>query len=161
MEKRPCRGAYYRLYETFCDKLSYLTGTKFRVATEAEWEFAARGGNLSHGYLYAGSDNYEDVAGYYDRDGYDVGMYQPNELGLYDMTGNGYEMVMDYAYLYSEVATEEPLVNPCFIYYEGSSGRMYRSGAGDSGTVYYRYSVPLSLDAGALIGVRIVMVVDE
>ena len=154
-EKFPARGMTISKYEGFCQTLSNMTGAEFHVATEAQWEFAARGGNQSHGYLYAGSDNFDDVAGYYGEEGYDVGQYQPNELGLYDMSGNGYEMVRDYVYSYE--ASEEPLVDPCFntVY---SSFQMFRSGGSDRATVYFRDYI---FSYGLYIGVRIVMVADE
>lgn len=75
-----------------------LHGMKFRLPTEAEWEFAARGGNRSEGYLFSGSDNIDEVAWYGDwKEGepHPVGEKKPNELGLYDMTGNLCEYCQD------------------------------------------------------------------
>lgn len=76
---------------------------KFRLPTEAEWEFAARGGNVSRGYKYSGSNNIGSVA-WYDGNSsvngnqqtHPVGTKQPNELGLYDMSGNVYEWCQDW-----------------------------------------------------------------
>ena len=77
----------------------------FILPTEAQWEFAARGGNLSKGYKYSGSDNIDDVAQTLENTGSNspvaVKGKQPNELGLYDMSGNAYEWVNDYAGDYS------------------------------------------------------------
>ena len=76
--------------QAFIDTLNALTGLQFRLPVTHEWEFAARGGNLSKGYKYAGGDNL-DVLAWYDKHGrrtMPVGMLGCNELGLYDMCGN-------------------------------------------------------------------------
>lgn len=77
--------------KAFCDWMSSKTGCLFRLPTEAEWEYAAIGGNKSKGYNYSGSNNISDVAWYKDNsDGHAhlVGTKAPNELGIYDMSGN-------------------------------------------------------------------------
>lgn len=84
--------------QTFINKLNSLTGKRFRLPTEFEWEYAARGGNKSKGYKYAGSNNINDVAWYGNNSGkrtHKVGEKNPNELGLYDMSGNVYEWCQD------------------------------------------------------------------
>ena len=87
-------AAYYTNWSTcntFITELNELSGLSFRFPTGEEWEFAARGGNKSKGYTYSGSNTIGDVAWYYSNSSYDihlVGQKLPNELGLYDMSGN-------------------------------------------------------------------------
>lgn len=83
----------------------------FHMLTEAQWEFAAKGGNDSEGFRYAGSDDLAEV-GWTSDDGpnvHPVMQKQPNELGLYDMSGNVYEWVADYAAPYPDEAPSDPL----------------------------------------------------
>ena len=97
--------------QTFIRKLNALTGMQFRLPTEAEWEFAARGGNSSQGYKYSGSNNIDDVAWYtYNSNSktHEVGTKAPNELGLYDMTGNVMECCQDWEGCYDTSAQTNP-----------------------------------------------------
>lgn len=82
----------------FIDKLNTQTGRRFRLPTEAEWEYAARGGNKSQGFQYSGSNDLDKVAWYNGNSNKTkpVGKKQPNELGLYDMTGNLEEWCADW-----------------------------------------------------------------
>ena len=83
----------------FISKLNALTGKKFRLPTEAEWEYAAMGGNKSKGFKYSGSDNLDEV-GWVQTNAngrtHPVGEKKPNELGLYDMAGNVWELCSDW-----------------------------------------------------------------
>ena len=99
--------------QDFVEKLSELTGRHFRLPTEAEWEYAARGGKRSRGYRYSGSYALDEIgwhvgnAHYYKRE---VGTKKPNELGLYDMTGNVCEWCQDK--LDTEYYHHSPSINP-------------------------------------------------
>ncbi len=118
----------------FIMKLSRMTGGKFRLPTEAEWEYAARGGNKSKGYEYSGSNVIDEVAWYFKNSGsgtHPVGTKLPNELGIYDMIGNVREWCQDWYGEYSGV----PQTNP-----QGPSSGSHRVLRGGSWKRYARYS---------------------
>ena len=105
---------YYVSWEDvqeFIRKLNAATGKKYRLPTEAEWEYAARGGNISQRFKYSGSNNLNDVAWYKDNCGntaHPVGTRQANELGIYDMSGNVFEWCKDRIGSYSNNAQTNP-----------------------------------------------------
>lgn len=110
-DKLPVEMVSWDDCQEFIRKLNAKTGMKFRLPTEAEWEYAARGGNKSQGCKYAGSNNIENVAWYWDnyvKDTHQVGTKQPNELGLYDMSGNVWEWCQDWEGNYSSSAQTNP-----------------------------------------------------
>lgn len=124
----PVENVSWEDCQLFIHRLDSITGKNFRLPTEAEWEYAARGGNKSSHYQFAGGNHVSDVAVYYNNSGDSlligewnyqkqldnhcttgvVKSKQPNELGLYDMSGNVWEWCKDLYYRYSA----EPAINP-------------------------------------------------
>jgi formylglycine-generating enzyme required for sulfatase activity len=107
----PVTGISWHDVKGFINTLNEKTGKQYRLPTEAEWEFAARGGILSKGFKYSGSNNIDDVAWYLENSGlytHPAGTKQPNELGIYDMTGNVWEWCQDWYDSYSEESQTTP-----------------------------------------------------
>jgi formylglycine-generating enzyme required for sulfatase activity len=113
--QRPVESVSWNDCQTFITNLNALTGMNFRLPTEAEWEFAARGGNKSLGNMYAGSNSYDVVAwikGNAAETTHPVATKAPNELGIYDMSGNIYEYCQDRSTTGTPAYTADPQTNP-------------------------------------------------
>ncbi|MGX7689501.1 formylglycine-generating enzyme family protein [Flectobacillus roseus] len=120
--------------QLFITRLNTLAGKIYRLPTEAEWEYAARGGKLSKGYTYSGSNTMDDVAWYYSNSSakpHSVGQKMPNELGIYDMSGNVFEWCSDQYGAYSSSSQTNPT---------GASSGTNRVSRGGSWADYPQYS---------------------
>jgi formylglycine-generating enzyme required for sulfatase activity len=174
----PVYNAKYTEVQTFISKLNERTGKKYRLPTEAEWEFAARGGRLRKGYTYSGSHTVGAVA-WYDgnatgqatstgqamtgsqpvgsKDGSEIGIYDPsgNELGIYDMSGNVWEWCSDWYDINYETNAQFNPKGP-----NGGSQRVIRGGAWNSNAATCRVANRSSADPadnnnGSAIGFRL------
>ncbi|MBR4886219.1 MAG: formylglycine-generating enzyme family protein [Muribaculaceae bacterium] len=129
----PVENVSWNDCQKFIKKLNKLTGLNFRLPTEAEWEYAARGGNKSKGYTYSGSYDIDSVAWYTfttnDSGTKPVATKAPNELGLYDMSGNVYEWCSDWYGDYSSDSQTNP---------QGPTSGSYRVCRGGSWRYYQR-----------------------
>ena len=141
-DKHPMVNVNFNDANAYCNWLSETTGQNYRLPTEAEWEYAARGGNKSSGYTYSGGSDPEEVGWSSDNAGGQtqaVGRKKPNELGLYDMSGNVWEWCKDLNGAYTAEAQTNPR-GP-------SSGthRVLRGGSWYSAAAYcrvaYRYYI--------------------
>ena len=133
--QRPVETVSWNDCQTFISRLNELTGETFRLPTEAQWEYAARGGYKSKGYTYSGSNAIDDVAWYNynsDRMTHPVKTKAPNELGIYDMSGNVWEWCSDWYGDYSSAAQTDP-TGPATGYY-----RVGRGGSWDNDATYCR-----------------------
>ena len=123
--------------QKFIMKLNELTGKKYRLPTEAEWEYAARGGSNSMHYKYSGGNSLEYVSWYFHNSmdkTHTVGMMKPNELGLYDMSGNVWEWCQDWYGSYDKKTAYYP-TGPIKAY-----NKVFRGGGYDNGETYCRCS---------------------
>ena len=143
--------------QEFIEKLNDRTRMKFRLPTEAEWEYAARGGSRSKGYKYAGSNKLNEVGWYNGNSGghtHPVGQKKPNELGLYDMSGNVLEWCQDWDGAYSIEAQTNP-AGPQSGRYRVLRGGSFRFVAGVC-RVSFRYYCGLGSGDGSF-GLRLVL----
>jgi len=142
----PVEQVSWKDVQEFIRKLNAQTGKQYRLPTEAEWEYAARGGNKSQGYKYSGSNTTSNVAWYYENAGYNVlddktwnlsnlnsnnnrmhpvGTKSPNELGIYDMSGNVWEWCQDWYGTYPSSPRRAP------VGFLSGSYRVFRGGGWD------------------------------
>lgn len=141
----PVENVSWNDCQIFISYLNLLTDMQFRLPTEAEWEYAALGGQMSQGYIYSGSNDVGEVAWCYENSGsrtHDVGTKTPNELGIYDMSGNVWEWCQDWYGSYSC----SPQTNPAGPSY--GSNRVGRGGSSWNviGVTYRAYSKPQTRD---------------
>ena len=137
--------------QEFILKLNRLTGKSFRLPTEAEWEYAARGGNKSKGYIYSGGNNVRNVAWFAENDDnttHPVMTKAPNELGIYDMSGNVWEWCVDWYGDYNQDTQINP-IGP----FDGSY-RISRGGSWMNDNSYCRVSYRRILTQDNIDGVR-------
>lgn len=147
--------------QRFIERLNDETGRGYRLPTEAEWEYAARGGQRAGGYTYSGGQRPDRVAWYADNSGrvvHPVGRLQPNELGLYDMSGNVWELCSDYYGAYDTTAVRNPQGPAEGVYHVmrgGSCNSMTRSCR-----VAYRQDNSL-MSGDAVVGFRLVLPAED
>lgn len=154
----PVNNVTWAECQAFVKKVSELSGHKFRLPTEAEWEFAARGGHKADGLLYSGSIYVENVACYKSNSNgtlSQVGAYMPNKLDIRDMSGNVAEWVADNYALFKDSVYTDPLIS-----LGDTVAHVARGGNFSSGQSGVRTSSRESYDPdfkSAIIGLRLVM----
>ena len=135
--QKPVENVSWHDCQSFIKRLNELTGKNFRLPTEAEWEYAARGGNKSKGYKYSGGNDINEMAWYKGNSNsqtHDVKTKSPNELGIYDMSGNVLEWCEDWFGYYSSSSQTNPK-GP-----SSGSYRVLRGGSWKNGARYCRVS---------------------
>ena len=154
---RPVERVCWNDCQKFIQKLNLRTGRKFRLPTEAEWEFAARGGTKSHQYKYSGSNYINDVACFAENSSLqtnDVKTKLANELGIYDMSGNVWEWCQDWYGSYISDSRTNP-TGPLT-----GTGRVFRGGSWGRSTRFCRVSYRSELKPGLRnesLGLRLVL----
>ena len=155
--QRPVECVSWDDCQEFIRKLNSITGQKFRLPTEAEWEYAARGGIKSRGYKYSGSNTIDNVAWYDGNSGdttHPVGTKSANELGIYDMSGNVWEWCQDWYGDYSSSSQTNPQ-GP-----SSGSHRVFRGGSWLLNAGHCRMSYRLRLDPDIsyiILGLRLAL----
>lgn len=147
--------------QVFVKKLSEMTGLKFRLPTEAEWEYAAKGGQKSQGYIYAGSNDLSEVAWYVDNANNQTHNFagkQANELGIYDMTGNVWEWCQDWHAPYSADAQVNPAGAATGEKHVLRGGCYHYDAANCTNTNRHSYYTPDK--GGASTGLRLVLEIE-
>jgi formylglycine-generating enzyme required for sulfatase activity len=151
--------------QKFVQRLSEMTGKPFRLPTEAEWEYAARGGQRSQGYVYAGSNNLDSVAWHPSNctQPQAVGKKKPNELGIFDMTGNVWEYCSDYYAPYeasAQLNPQGPASSPDGTHVTRGGGWRQNPGY-DTSLGYCRTTNRAALPTSDIVGLRIVLEVEK
>ena len=156
--KLPVEQVSWNDCQTFITKLNALTGKNFRLPTEAEWEFAARGGINNQGFKYSGSNTIDDVAWYFDTSSsttHPVATKAPNELGIYDMSGNVWEWCSDWCSSYTSASQTNP-TGP-----DSGSYRMDRGGSWGNDVwhcrVSYRFNIVYTPTRRGTLGLRLAL----
>lgn len=131
------RNTYIKRINTLSKELE----TQFTLPTEAQWDFAAKGGVKHAGYTYSGSDNIDEIGWYTGNSGgkyKDVKLKNPNELGLYDMTGNAWEWTLDSYSTFTSESVIDPLIVTNSSYYIVKGGN-YSSSSASCTNIYREY----------------------
>ncbi len=134
-EDLPVENVNWKDVQIFIEKFNRLTGKKYRLPTEAEWEFAAKGGNMTEGFKYSGSNKAEDVAWFnHNSKGKTnpIGTKNPNELGIFDMSGNVWEWCNDwYDEFYFQICESNNPTGPSHGTYKVARGGGWHGMADD------------------------------
>ena len=159
--QRPVENVCWHDCQDFIRKLNQITGKNFRLPTEAEWEYAARGGKKSKAYKYSGSNTLSEVAWYgvnsFDYGTHPVKQKRSNELGLYDMTGNVYEWCQDWygSGYYSSSPKSNP-TGPSSGSYRVLRGGSWFISAQNCRVAFRSFNTPSSRGSGG--GFRLILV---
>ncbi|MBR7027940.1 MAG: formylglycine-generating enzyme family protein [Bacteroidaceae bacterium] len=158
---KPVENVSWNDCQEFIKKLGQMTGHEYRLPTEAEWEYAARGGSKSKGTRFSGGDDVDAVANYHRDDNpiagrlAGVGVLQANELGLFDMSGNAAEWTQDFYAEYTADEQTDPKGPATGDYYVYRGGHCNNNADGCTVTVRMKFN---PVGAASYIGLRLVLV---